>query len=475
VLCLFRGELTGGQAPMELGAFISPASNPAGPPYGLPGYKEAYNWADEYADVFSPVVFNMQEYIAMYNLTQLSEAELKTRWRTQDLDEKHFYPNCTQASFGFSPNAYYRYNKDNFNFQLKQTGHCYGIVKQYLSEGIFQTTTTWMNDREAAYPPYSKASRQATSLFPSASVYGWKTESETPGNLVRKLVPNPEGVEEGCMSPAMDNSACLVLKDFKFPVETMSGMPTYTLSFWYRGTTLQSLQSAGGMVENFNILRYGRDPDLQEHDNFGMLVTVNEKTPSISLTDNAHLLLEVQLKYRLMTVNIPVPFGFADQGNGVAGAAQWTHVTLVVDRNGRGSDPVEHGVEDQNTAISVYKDGVLLHRYFTPDGPVVAFPAQPQAALDAGGPAPRYRFLFMARDIPNQSASATGMLADITYYPGSPMNARLVKTAYEISRDRFKFEPVAEPPTPDEVAVIKTRIAAIEAASSGEELTELTS
>jgi len=419
--------------------------------------------------MLSPIVFDPTTYAAMNNAPwNKGQPALQKMW-LKDLDIRR-YPNCTQGILSFSPNAYFRLARTKMDMNTQSVGRCMNIVRHYVEQGMFQDTKCFALDREAVTSKYSKATREGSSLFPASNVWGWKTVKEAPGNVVLTQVSNPEGIATGCMqgSGTPDNSNCLLLQDRKFPKGSITGMPTYTLSFWYRGESPQVLPSGKTL---FGLLRYGLDPKVRRKDPIsGLLQATNEREPAISLKGNSHLYFEFQLKYKMIEFTIPMPFGFHDKGGGIPTAGgEWSHLTVVVDRNGQGMDPVAGGKGDQNTAITVYKDGVAIHTVLSVDGPPKVDPAQPK--VDGGGEEkkgpPEFRFLMTARAIPNAGIdAATGRIADIRHYPGSPLNAKLVHLAYKQSLDRWKFKPVATPPTTAHVDEVKVRMAALKAAGT---------
>jgi len=443
-------------------------------------------------DFLSPLVFDQKVFAAMYDIPviQQGRGQLQQRWMDEvkcTETKCNKYPDCPQGNWAFSPNAYFRYAKNSFDMETQNTGECERIIHYYLSQGVFQSTATYSLDNEASNSAYSEKKREGDALFPPSNLFGWKTEGEVTGNMLRQDINNPRGLQSGCMNGAAtpDNLQCFKLGgEMRLQKGTMSGMPTYTLSFWYKGGT--EVQVIPDGTTNANILRYGLDPSVKlPNPQTGIMdVQTNDMQPSIGLTSNAHLIVEVEMVYKLITIKIPMPFGFPELANSNAVAAsqpEWTHLTVVVDRNGVGTQPVFGETGDANTKIAIYKDGVLLHKETTSDGPPKSFPAvpAPKTGEEAAG-APEFRFLMLAKSVGGLGTTeAQGQLLDLKYYPGSPLTPALVKTAYEESRDRFKLKPLATPPTPEVVTLIGQRMTALRIAEEmaanggGEELLQV--
>lgn len=107
--------------------------NFVGPPEkAYKGAQPSHNWETD-VDLFSPFLFNWKFYAAKYDVAGVEPA-VRADWEAHATDDST-YPDCRQASPGFSIN---KYLLDNPQIREGVGDKCAAGYRQYLSTGIYE-------------------------------------------------------------------------------------------------------------------------------------------------------------------------------------------------------------------------------------------------------------------------------------------------------------------------------------------------
>jgi len=252
--------------------------NMPGPMYGKPGYKESHNWEKD-INVWAPVVFNLNFYKAMYatELGDMNEAQIRTHWVETANAAAVSYPDCWQASDQFSLNMYYRANPSLA--AVTDNGKCDLLLKEYLSQGIYDGKPTYLSSAEKSYENSLSSDELAA--------YQSSPKGKARATKMRKEGKDSEWSlhrERGDLGQVID------------------AVSHYTYTFWFQ--MMSTVESTG------NILTYG------------------DNSPKISIAGNHARNLEVisaQTNSDTWGCNTP------QDETGEIQDKQWTHIAVVVE------------------------------------------------------------------------------------------------------------------------------------------------